>query len=143
MRVIVKEPIQVKSYTWCLKVPPRCTKYKIEMRDKFKIQIAIVVPSSGSELLTCAAQAMLRTAQKHTAFLCVPDVFTEFALHLTRAPVNQATLEIAVRLNAKMASGERIVRTNVSAKTKQNVTMSQETANVEMDGEEQCKLNQS
>jgi hypothetical protein len=39
MRVVVKEPMQVKTYTWCVKVPPRCTKYKTEMRDKFKIQV--------------------------------------------------------------------------------------------------------
>lgn len=38
IRVVVKEPMQVKTYTWCLKVPPRCTKFKVEMRDRFKIQ---------------------------------------------------------------------------------------------------------
>ena len=40
MRVVVKEPMQVKTYTWCLKVPPRCTKFKVEMRDKLKIQVS-------------------------------------------------------------------------------------------------------
>ena len=40
MRVVVKEPVQVKTYTWCLKMPPRCTKYKVEMRDRLKIQVS-------------------------------------------------------------------------------------------------------
>lgn len=38
LRVVVKEPVQVKTYTWCLKIPPRCTKYKVEMRDRLKTQ---------------------------------------------------------------------------------------------------------
>jgi hypothetical protein len=42
IRVVVKEPMQVKTYTWCLKVPPRCTKFKVEMRDRFKIQVSIL-----------------------------------------------------------------------------------------------------
>jgi hypothetical protein len=40
LRVVVKEPVQVRTYTWCLKVPPRCTKYKVEMRDRVKIQVS-------------------------------------------------------------------------------------------------------
>ncbi|PNF32168.1 hypothetical protein B7P43_G00723 [Cryptotermes secundus] len=41
LRVTVKEPVHVKTYTWCLKVPPRCTKYKVEMRDRIKIQTEV------------------------------------------------------------------------------------------------------
>lgn len=41
LRVVVKEPLQVRTYTWCLKVPPRCTKYKVEMRDRIKIQTEV------------------------------------------------------------------------------------------------------
>jgi hypothetical protein len=40
LRVVVKEPVQVRTYTWCLNVPPRCTKYKVEMRDRIKIQVS-------------------------------------------------------------------------------------------------------
>jgi hypothetical protein len=40
LRVVVKEPVQVKTYTWCLKIPPRCTKYKVEMRDRLKLQVS-------------------------------------------------------------------------------------------------------
>jgi hypothetical protein len=40
LRVVVKEPVQVRTYTWCLQVPPRCTKYKVEMRDRIKIQVS-------------------------------------------------------------------------------------------------------
>nr|CAD7427863.1 unnamed protein product [Timema monikensis] len=38
MRVNVKEPVTIKTYTWCFRIPPRCSKYKVEMRDKFKVQ---------------------------------------------------------------------------------------------------------
>ncbi|XP_063230819.1 uncharacterized protein LOC134535565 [Bacillus rossius redtenbacheri] len=37
LRVKVKEPVTIKAYTWCFKMPPRCSKYRVEMRDKYKI----------------------------------------------------------------------------------------------------------
>jgi len=40
LRVVVKEPVQVKTYTWCMKIPPRCTRYKVEMRDRLKNQVS-------------------------------------------------------------------------------------------------------
>lgn len=36
-----KQPYQVKEYTWCFNVPPKCSKYKIKFREVFKTQTLV------------------------------------------------------------------------------------------------------
>ncbi|KAK9511093.1 hypothetical protein O3M35_005725 [Rhynocoris fuscipes] len=37
VRVNVTEPVTYRTYTWCLKVPPRCSKYTVQLKDRVKI----------------------------------------------------------------------------------------------------------
>ncbi|XP_014253473.1 mucin-2-like [Cimex lectularius] len=37
VRVNVTEPVTYRTYTWCLRVPPRCSKYTIQLQDRVKI----------------------------------------------------------------------------------------------------------
>lgn len=41
IRVSEQQPYQVKEYTWCFSVPPRCSKYKIKFQQVFKTQILV------------------------------------------------------------------------------------------------------
>lgn len=36
--VPLQEPATFRSYTWCLKVPPRCSKYTVVMRERITYQ---------------------------------------------------------------------------------------------------------
>lgn len=37
VRVNVTEPVKYRTYTWCLRVPPRCSKYTTQLKDRVKI----------------------------------------------------------------------------------------------------------
>jgi hypothetical protein len=67
LRVVVKEPVQVRTYTWCLNMPPRCTKYKVEMRDRLKMQVSSW--QSRQNHLEAEEPAALRT-NKRSPELC-------------------------------------------------------------------------
>lgn len=40
-RVKTTQPVQVRSYNWCLSYPPRCTNYRTEIKEVFKLQVGI------------------------------------------------------------------------------------------------------
>ncbi|XP_014270462.1 mucin-2 [Halyomorpha halys] len=37
--VNVTEPVTFRSYTWCLRVPPRCSKYTVQLKDRVKLHV--------------------------------------------------------------------------------------------------------
>lgn len=41
IRVSEQQPYQVKEYTWCFNVPPRCSKYKIKFKQVLKTQTLV------------------------------------------------------------------------------------------------------
>lgn len=34
------QPVRIRSYNWCLSLPPRCSNYRTEMRDVTKLQVS-------------------------------------------------------------------------------------------------------
>uniref|UniRef100_A0A1B6DJA0 EMI domain-containing protein n=1 Tax=Clastoptera arizonana TaxID=38151 RepID=A0A1B6DJA0_9HEMI len=41
VRVPVREPVTYRSYTWCLKVPPRCSKYTVQYRERLTYETEV------------------------------------------------------------------------------------------------------
>lgn len=39
VRVSDTQPYQIREYTWCLNVPPRCSKYTIKFRTVYRNQV--------------------------------------------------------------------------------------------------------
>lgn len=39
VRITEKKPVQRKEYVWCMKIPPRCSKYTIDFVDLFKDEV--------------------------------------------------------------------------------------------------------
>lgn len=39
VEVLVEEPVKMKRYQWCVGVPPRCTSYTTELKNRTKIEV--------------------------------------------------------------------------------------------------------
>lgn len=39
MRTPSMQPVKIRTATWCLEFPPRCSNYKTEMREVVKVQV--------------------------------------------------------------------------------------------------------
>jgi len=35
------QPVRVRTSTWCLDIPPRCSSYKTEMREVMRVQVSV------------------------------------------------------------------------------------------------------
>lgn len=42
IRVPVQQEVKVRSSSWCLEIPPRCSNYKTEMREVIKLQVGLI-----------------------------------------------------------------------------------------------------
>ncbi|KNC21181.1 hypothetical protein FF38_00044 [Lucilia cuprina] len=38
------QPVKIRTATWCLEFPPRCSNYKTEMREVVKVQVGYHLP---------------------------------------------------------------------------------------------------
>lgn len=43
------QPVRVRTSSWCLDIPPRCSSYKTEMREVMRTQVSVQRVSSVSE----------------------------------------------------------------------------------------------
>lgn len=41
MRTPSMQPVKIRTATWCLEFPPRCSNYKTEMREVVKVQVGL------------------------------------------------------------------------------------------------------
>lgn len=64
MKVTEQKPYQVKEYVWCLNIPPKCSKYKIEYRSEIK---TISVPKKRPVEYCCEGYGLTSDGQ-----LCIP-----------------------------------------------------------------------
>lgn len=35
------QPVRVRTSSWCLEIPPRCSSYKTEMREVMRVQVSV------------------------------------------------------------------------------------------------------
>uniref|UniRef100_A0A8D8SEX9 Secreted protein n=1 Tax=Cacopsylla melanoneura TaxID=428564 RepID=A0A8D8SEX9_9HEMI len=49
VEVLVEEPVKMKRYQWCVGVPPRCTTFTTELKNRTKIESSVLFLGCGKE----------------------------------------------------------------------------------------------
>ena len=42
VKVQTQQPYQLRTYAWCWSIPPKCSRYKIQMKTVFKTEVNII-----------------------------------------------------------------------------------------------------
>ena len=44
LQVQTQQPYQLRTYAWCWSIPPKCSRYKIQMKTVFKTEVMLLAP---------------------------------------------------------------------------------------------------
>ena len=56
VKVQTQQPYQLRTYAWCWSIPPKCSRYKIQMKTVFKTEVNVIFSRKRFVLILVRAQ---------------------------------------------------------------------------------------
>ncbi|CAG0884768.1 unnamed protein product [Darwinula stevensoni] len=108
VRVTYLQPYQVKTYTWCFAIPPRCSKFKIKHKVAYKTEA--VAETKTIELVR------MESGELDVRIIVNAKMEPDVTLYMETAPALKAGLEHIVRHHAPMGLMDWSVRRHVDVR---------------------------